>query len=187
MKTVHFFAFYLHNLPKITDFSPRSSTNPKNTKSLHFDRDGWGCSAASPFFRCAIYLLQMRNLSSSDAQSVFFRCAISLFQMRNQSSSDTQSVFFKFPLPHLWVFVPAFIVIYAYFYNEVVQYRLNPHGYCLDFVSAVDCNAFQPRIQNFQARKILVSSRENFMLNMRIHFIPYENEVHSSKEWSVFS
>ena len=165
MKTVHIFAFYPHNLPKNTFFAPRSSMNPKKTKSLHFDEDGWRCSAASPFFRCAIYLLQMHI----------------------QSSSDAQSVFFKFPLPHLWVFVPAFIVIYAYFYNEVVQYRLNPHGYCLDFVSDVDCNIFQPRIQNFQAEKIIVSSRENFMLNTRIHFILYENEVYSGKEWSVFS
>ena len=109
------------------------------------------------------------------------------FQVANQSSSDAQSVFFKFPLPHLWVFVPAFIVIYAYFYNEVVQYRLNPHGYSFDFVSDVDCNTSLPRIQNFQARKILVSSRENFMLDTRINYIPYENEVHSGKEWSVFS
>ena len=74
------------------------------------------------------------------------------------------------------------MMIYSYFYDEVVQYRLNPHGYCFDFVSDVDCNIFQPRIQNFQAEKILVSSRENFMLNMRIHFIPYENEVYSGKE-----
>ena len=73
-------------------------------------------------------------------------------------------------------------MIYFYFYGEVAEYRLNPHGYCLDFVSDVDCNAFQPRIQNFQAEKIIVSSRENFMLNTRIHFIPYENEVYSGKE-----
>ena len=71
---------------------------------------------------------------------------------------------------------------YSYFYNEAVEYRLNPHGYSFDFVSDVDCNAFLPRIQNFQARKILVSSRENFILNTRIHFILYENEVYSGKE-----
>ena len=165
MKTVHFFAFYLHNLLKITDFSPWSSMNPKNTKSLHFDRDGWGCSAASPFFRCAIYLLQMLI----------------------QSSSDAQLVFFKSPLPHLWDFTSAFRMIYSYFYDKVVQYRLNPHGYSFDFVSDADFNIFLPRIQNFQGEKIIVSSRENFMFNTRIHFIPYENEVYSRKEWSVFS
>ena len=73
-------------------------------------------------------------------------------------------------------------MIYAYFYDEVDEYRLNPHEYCLDFVSDVDCNIFLPRIQNFQARKILVSSRENFMLDTRINYIPYENEVYSGKE-----
>ena len=101
--------------------------------------------------------------------------------------SGSQSVFFKSQLPHLWDFTFAFMMIYAYFYDEVVQYRLNPHEYCLDFVSDVDCNTFLPRIQNFQARKILVSCRENFMLNTRIHFILYENEVYSGKEWSAFS
>ena len=150
MKTVHFFAFYLHNLPKITDFSPRSSMNLKNTKSLHFIVKGGG--------------------------------VLSYFQF-----SGSQSVLFRFLLSHLWDFTPTFTMIYSYFYDEVVQYRLNPHGYSFDFVSDVDCSIFQPRIQNFQAEKIIVSSRENFMLNTRIHFIPYENEVYSGKEWSVFS
>ena len=138
MKTVHFFAFYPHNLPKITFFATWSSMNPKNTKSLHFDGDGWEYCATSPFSRCSISPLQ-----------------ISTFASLNFSS---------------------------YIYNEVVEYRLNPHEYCLDFVSDVDCNIFQPRIQNFQAEKIIVSSRENFMLNTRIHFIPYENALHSRKE-----
>ena len=71
---------------------------------------------------------------------------------------------------------------YSCFCDEVVQYRLNHHEYGFEFVSDVDCNAFLPGIQNFPAGKILVSSRENFMLNTRIHFIPYENEVHSGKE-----
>ena len=165
MKTVHFFAFYPHNLPKITDFSPWSSMNPKNTKSLHFNYNELGCSTSIPIFRCSVSLLQMRN----------------------QSSSDFHFRIFEFLLLFLGWFTPTFRMIYSYFYDEVVQYRLNPHGYCFDFVSAVDCNAFLPRIQNFQAEKILVSSRENFMLNTRIHFILYENEVYSSKEWSVFS
>ena len=165
MKTVHFFAFYPHNLPKITFFAPRSSMNPKNTKSLHFDGKGWGCCAPLPVYRCTISLLQMRNQSFSDAQSVLFR----------------------FPLPHLWVFTPTFMIIYSCFYDEAVEYRLNPHEYSLEFVSDVDWSIFLPRIQNFQARKILVSGRENFMLNTRINNIPAENQVHSGKEWSVFS
>ena len=74
------------------------------------------------------------------------------------------------------------MMIYPRIYDEVVEYRLNPHGYCLDFVSDVDCNSSLPRTQNFQARKIIVSSRENFMLDTRTNYIPYENEVHSSKE-----
>ena len=74
------------------------------------------------------------------------------------------------------------MMIYSYFYDEVIEYRLNCHGYSLAFVSDVDCNIFLPRIQNFQARKILVSCREIFMLNTRINFIPYENEVYSGKE-----
>ena len=78
-------------------------------------------------------------------------------------------------------------MIYSYFHDKVVQYSLNPHEYCFEFVSDVDWNIFLPRIQNFQAEKIIVSSRENFMLNTRMHFILYENEVHSGKEWSVFS
>ena len=70
----------------------------------------------------------------------------------------------------------------SYIYNEVVQYSLNPHGYGFDFVSDVDCNISLPRIQNFQAGKIIVSGRENFMLDTRTNYIPYENEVYSGKE-----
>ena len=73
-------------------------------------------------------------------------------------------------------------MIYSYFHDKVVQYSLNPHEYCLDFVSAVGCNTFLPRIQNCQAKKIIVSSRENFMFDTRINYIPYENEVYSRKE-----
>ena len=74
------------------------------------------------------------------------------------------------------------MIIYSCFDDEAVEYRLNPHEYSLEFVSDVDCNSFLPRIQNFQAEKIIVSSRENFMLDTRINYIPYENEVYSSKE-----
>ena len=150
MKTVHFFAFYTHNLLKIAFFDTWSSMNPKNTKSLHFIVKGGG--------------------------------VLSYFQF-----SGSQSVLFRFLLSHLWDFTPAFMMIYPRIYDEVVQYRLNHHGYCFEFVSDADWSISLPRIQNFQARKILVSCRENFMLNTRIHFILYENEVHSSKEWSVFS
>ena len=123
----------------------------------------------------------------SGSQSVFFRCAISLFQISTSASLRFYSCYYDdIPLLLGWL-APVFMMIYSYFYDEVVEYRLNPHGYCFEFVSDVDCNTSLPRIHNFQAEKILVSCRENFMLNTRIHFIPYENEVYSGKEWSVFS
>ena len=123
----------------------------------------------------------------SGCQSVLFRCAISLLQISASASLRFYSCFYDdIPLLLGWL-TPTFRMTYSCFYDEVAEYRLNPHGYCLDFVSDVDCNIFLPRIQNFQARKIIVSSRENFMFNTRIHFILYENEVHSGKEWSVFS
>ena len=150
MKTVHFFAFYPHNLLKIAFFDTWSSMNPKNTKSLHFMVKGGG--------------------------------VLSYFQF-----SGSQSVLFRFLLSHLWDFAPAFMMIYSYFHDEVVQYRLNPHEHCLDFVSDADWSISLPRIQNFQARKILVSSRENFTFLTRINNIPAENQVHSGKEWSAFS
>ena len=165
MKTVHFFAFYLHNLPKITDFSPWSSMNPKNTKSLHFNGKGWGCCAPLSVFWLPISPLQIRNQSFSN------------FNFR---------IFEILPLLLGWL-APVFMMIYSYFYDEVAEYRLNHHGYSLDFVSDVDWSIFLPRIQNFQAEKIIVSSRENFILNTRIHFILYQNALHSRKEWSVFS
>ena len=101
--------------------------------------------------------------------------------------SDVQSVLFKSLLLHLCDFALDFMMIYSCFYDEVVQYRLNPHGYCFDFVSDADWSISLPRIQNFQAEKILVSGRENFVFLTRINNIPAENKVHSSKEWSVFS
>ena len=142
---------------------------------------GWvGVFCPQSFFR-------MRNHFSSDAQSVLFRCAISSLQISTSASLSFYYCFYDDLLLFLQWLAPVFMMIHSCFYDEVVQYRLNSHGYCLDFVSDVDCNIFLPRIQNFQARKILVSSRENFMLNTRIHFILYENTLHSRKEWSVFS
>ena len=72
MKTVHFFAFYPHNLPKITVFSPWSSMNPKNTKSLHFAGDEWERSAASSFFRCSISPLQISTFASLNFHYCFY-------------------------------------------------------------------------------------------------------------------
>ena len=150
MKTVQYFAFYPHNLLKITFFATWSSMNPTIQNLYILTGMGGG--------------------------------VLSQFQF-----SGSQSVLFRFLLSHFWDFTPAFMMIYPRIYDEVVQYRLNHHGYCCEFVSDADWSISLPRIQKFLARKIIVSSRENFMLNMRIHFIPYENEVYSRKEWSTFS
>ena len=129
----------------------------------------------------------MLPLHFSDVQSALFRCAISLFQISTSASLSFCSCFYEDLLLFLQWWAPVFMMIHSCFHDEVLQYRLNPHGYSLDFVSDVDCNSFLPRIQNSQARKILVSSRENFILDTRTNYIPYENQVHSGKEWSVFS
>ena len=133
------------------------------------------------------FSFQVANQPSSDEQSVFFGCAISLLQISTSTSLSFYPCFYDDLLLLLWWFTPDFMMIYSCFYDEVVQYRLNPHGYCLDFVSDVDCNIFLPRIQNFQAEKIIVSCRENFTFLTKTNYIPAENQVHSGKEWSVFS
>ena len=79
MKTVHFFAFYPHNLLKITDFSPWTSMNPKNTKSLHFDGVDGGI---------------MLPLHFSDVQSALFRCSISPLQISTSTSLSLYSCFY---------------------------------------------------------------------------------------------
>ena len=71
MKTVQYFAFYPHNLPKITDFSPWSSMNPKIQN---------------------IYILMemsggvMLPLHFSDVQSALFRCTITPPQISTSAS-----------------------------------------------------------------------------------------------------
>ena len=78
MKTVHFFAFYPHNLLKITDSSPRSSMNLKIQN---------------------LYILMrlngdvLRQFQFSDVQSVFFRCAINPLQI---STSPSLRFYFYF-------------------------------------------------------------------------------------------
>ena len=71
MKTVHFFAFYPHNLPIITDFSPWSSMNPKiQNIYILIGMDG----GVVPHFQF------------SGCQSVLFRCAISSLQILTSAS-----------------------------------------------------------------------------------------------------
>ena len=165
MKTVHFFAFYPHNLPKITDFSPWSSMNLKNTKSLHFDRDGWGCSAASPFFRCAIYLLQMHI----------------------QSSSDFHFHIFEFLLLLLWWFTPAFMMRWFNIDWIPMDIALILFLTLIAIFSCREYKIFRPRKYLFPAERILCSIREYTSLLTRMKCIPVKNEVYSRKECSWFS
>ena len=165
MKTVHFFAFYPHNLPKITDFSPWSSMNPKIAKSLHFDGDGWGCSALSHFFRCAISLLQMRNQFSSDAQSVLFR----------------------FPLPYLWDFTPAFMMRWFNIDWIPMDIALILFLPLIAVFSSREYKIFRPGNYLFPAERILCSIREYTSFFTRMKCILVKNEVYSRKECSWFS
>ena len=79
MKTVHFFAFYLHNLPKITDFSPWSSMNPKIQ---------------------ILYILMVMDgdvvphFQFSDVQSAFFRCTINPLQISTSAYLRFYSCFY---------------------------------------------------------------------------------------------
>ena len=165
MKTVHFFAFYLHNLQKITDFSPWSSMNLKIAKSLHFDRNGWGCSAASPFFWCAIYLLQMRN----------------------QSSSNFNFCIFEFLLLLLWWFTPAFMMRWLntdWIPMDIALILFLPLN---AIFSCREYKIFRPRKYLFPAERILCSIWEYTSFLTRMKCIQVKNEVYSRKEWSAFS
>ena len=105
MKTVHFFAFYLHNLPKITDFSPWSSMNPK-TQYLYILMGMGG--GALPHFQF------------SDVQSVFFRCTINPLQISTSASLSFYSCFYDDLLLLLGWFIPAFRMIYSWFYDALL-------------------------------------------------------------------
>ena len=142
MKTVQYFAFYPHNLLKITFFATWSSMNPK--------------------------IQNLYILTGTDGSIVL-----------PLHFSSSQSVLFKSQISHLWNFNPSFMMIYSYFHDKVVQYNLNPHGYCFEFFSDVDWSIFLPRKWNFQARKMIVSLPREF-------YARYENQLHSLREWSAF-
>ena len=165
MKTVHFFAFYLHNLPKITDFSPWSSMNPKNTKSLHFGGDGWGCSAPLPVFRCSVSLLQMRN----------------------QFSSDFHFHIFEFLLLLLWWFTPAFMMRWFNIDWIPMDIALILFLTLIEAFSCREYKIFKPGKYLFPAERILCSIREPTTFLTRMKCILVKNKVYSRKECSCFS
>ena len=165
MKTVHFFAFYLHNLPKITDFSPWSSMNLKNTKSLHFDGDGWGCSALSHFFRCAISSLQISTSTSLSFYSCFYDDLLLLLGWFTPT-------FMMRCLNIDWILMDIALILF------------------LTLIAIFSCREykiFRPGKYLFPAERILCSIREYTSFLMRMKCILVKNEVHSPKECSWFS
>ena len=165
MKTVHFFAFYLHNLPKITDFSPWSSMNPKIAKSLHFDGKEWGCSAPLSVFRCSLSPLQMHNLSSLN-----FNFHI-----------------FEFLLLLLWWFTPTLMM--RWFNIDWITMNMAFNSF-LALIEALPCREykiFRPGKYLFPAEKILCSIPEYTSFFTRMKCILVKNEVYSRKECSWFS
>ena len=165
MKTVHFFASYTHNLLKITDFSPWSSMNLKNTKSLHFAGDGWGCS--SPL-------------------SVF-KLPISPLQMRNQFSSDFHFRIFEILRLHLWWFTPAFRMRWFNIDWIPMDIALILFLTLIAMLSCREYKIFRPGKYLFPAERILCSIWESTTFLTRMKCILVKNEVYSRKECSWFS
>ena len=165
MKTVHFFAFYPHNLPKKTFFFFCCSMNPQNTKSLHFDGDGWGCSAPLSVFRCSISLLQMHN----------------------QSSSDFNFRIFEFLLLFLWWFTPAFMMRWFNIDWITMNIALILFLTLIAIFSCRENKIFRSGKYLFPAERILCSIREYTSFLTRMKCIPVKNEVYSCKECSWFS
>ena len=165
MKTVHFFAFYPHNLLKITFFATWSSMNPKNTKSLHFDGKGWGCSAPLSVFRCSISPLQMRN----------------------QSSSNLYFCIFEILLLILWWFTPAFRMRWFNIDWIPMDIALILFLTLIAILSCREHKIFRPGKYLFPAERILCSIRESTTFLTRMKCIPVKREVYSRKKCSCFS
>ena len=150
MKTVHFFAFYPHNLLKITDFSPWSSMNLKIQN---------------------LYILMSLNgdvlpqFQFSGSQSVFFRCAISLFQISTSASLSFCSCFYSDLRLLLWW----------------GGWILAKSPWILPWF------CFWRWLQYFPAENTKFSGRENTCFLPREFYAQYENQLHSLREWSVFS
>ena len=165
MKTVHIFAFYLHNLLKNYRFFSTKFHEPQKYKIFTFWRGGWGCS--SPL-------------------SVF-RCSVSLLQMRNQFSSDFPFRIFDILLLLLWWFTPAFMM--RWFNIDQIPMNIALILF-LTLIEALPCREykiFRPGKYLFPAERILCSIREYTSFLTRMKCIPVKNEVYSRKEWSWFS
>ena len=158
MKTVHFFAFYLHNLPKITFFAPWSSMNSKNTKSLHFD-GGW----------------------------MGVLCCLSIFQVVNQSFSNLRFHPFEILILLLWWFTPTFTIRrfnIAWIPMNIVLILFLP---LIAIFSCREYEIFRPGKWLFPAERILCSIWEPTTFLTRMKCILVKNEMYSRKECSWFS
>ena len=158
MKTVHFFAFYPHNLLKITFFAPWSSMNPKKYKIFTFWREWMGVL-----------------------------CCLSIFQVVNQSFSNLRFHTFEILILLLWWFTPTFTIRWfniAWIPMNIVLILFLP---LIAIFSCREYKIFWPRKYLFPAERILYSIREPTTFLTRMKCIPVKNEVYSRKECSWFS
>ena len=158
MKTVQYFAFYPHNLLKITFFATWSSMNPKNTKSLHFDGGRMG----------VLYCL-------------------SILQVVNQSFSNLRFHTFEILILLLWWFTPTFTIRWfniAWIPMNIVLSLFLP---LIVILSCREYKIFKPGKWLFPAERILCSIREPTTFLTRMKCILVKNEVYSRKECSWFS
>ena len=158
MKTVHFFAFYPHNLLKITFFATWSSMNPKNTKSLHFD--GWRMGVL---------------------------CCLSIFQVVNQSFSNLRFHTFEILILLLWWFTPTFTIRWfniTWIPMNIVLILFLP---LIAILSCREYEIFRPGKWLFPAERILCSLREPTTFLTRMKCIPVKREVYSRKKCTCFS
>ena len=172
MKTVHFFAFYLHNLPKITFFTPWISMNPK-TQNL--------------------YILMVKDgdvlpqFQFSDVQSVFFRCAINPLQISTSASLRFCFCFYDDLLLLLWWFAPTFRMRRFNIDWIPMDIALILFLPLIAMLSCREYKIFKPRKYLFPAERILCSIREYTSFLTRMKCILVKNEVYSRKECCWFS
>ena len=169
MKTVHFFAFYPHNLLKIADFSPWSSMNLKIQN---------------------LYILMSLNgdvlpqFQFSGSQSVFFRCAISLLQISVSASLRFYSCFYDdIPLLLGW-FTPTFRMRRFNIDWIPMDIALIMFLPLIAIFSCREYKIFKPGKYLFPAERILCSIWEYTSFLTRRKCMLVKNEVHSPKECS---
>ena len=186
MKTVHIFAFYLHNLPKITDFSPWSSMNHKNTKSLHFDGDGCRYFASFSFLWILFFIFfEVKTVVRWDTYH-FTKSYCPLF-------SGIKEIKFKNPTDNYLKSSSSFSAIHSnVFYAAPLQEQIHikqlkiKHLTINKLPRILLCTCFCRWLQYFPAENTKFPGQENDCFQPREFYVPYENQLHSLREWSVF-